>query len=368
MGPVRRVPMQKQFVCVGCKGSGSTKVGGGKTCNACNGQGMRMEMRQMGPFVTQQPVECRKCNGEGVMINPGDECKSCNGRRVMQRQHMLEIPIERGLASGDKVVLRGESNQVPGQEPGDIVIFVVEQTPEDFPFKRVNKDDLIFRQKITLTEALVGFKFALKHMDDRTLVITSQAGDVIKPGAKKVVLGEGMPIKGMPSERGRLIIEFDVEFPGPEFVTEAVRQALEKILPKTPEFVLPAGAADNFAEHVAVDYVAREEEYTRPEAYDSDGESGHSHGTRTAWMRPTVIKKKKWRKKQVKKARTKEKRKKKKKMEWNGWFAAAAASVNNVINTAATRIEEATKPDSSAKDEPRPSSSFRCAHAHTVGR
>jgi DnaJ family protein A protein 2 len=83
-GSVRRVPMQKQFVCVGCKvlngekvvvlsnlfcfkkGSGSSKVGGGKTCNACQGQGMRMEMRQMGPFMTQQPVECRKCNGEGV--------------------------------------------------------------------------------------------------------------------------------------------------------------------------------------------------------------------------------------------------------------------------------------------------------------
>lgn len=46
-----------------------------------------------------------------------------------------------------------------------------------------------------LAEALIGFKFALKHMDERTLVISSQAGDVIKPGAKKVVLGEGMPIK-----------------------------------------------------------------------------------------------------------------------------------------------------------------------------
>ena len=65
-GGVRKVPMQKQFVCTPCKGSGSTKPGGGKTCNACQGQGMRMEMRQMGPFVTQQPVECRKCNGEGV--------------------------------------------------------------------------------------------------------------------------------------------------------------------------------------------------------------------------------------------------------------------------------------------------------------
>ncbi len=221
-GSVRRVPMQKQFVCAGCQGSGSSKPGAGKQCTACQGQGMRMEMRQMGPFVTQQPVECRRCNGEGVMIAAGDECKACGGRRVMQRQHILEIPIERGLASGDKVVLPKEANQVPGEEPGDIIVFIVEQTPDDFPFTR-NKDDLLYRQKISLTEALIGFKFSLKHMDGRTLVVTSQPGDVIKPGSKKVVLGEGMPIKGMPSERGRLIIEFEVEFPGPEFITEEVR-------------------------------------------------------------------------------------------------------------------------------------------------
>jgi|JI10StandDraft_1071094.scaffolds.fasta_scaffold2363564_2 hypothetical protein len=49
----------------------------------------------------------------------------------------------------------------------------------------------------------------------------------------------------MPSERGRLIVEFEIEFPGPEFVTEAVRAQLEKILPAIPEFVLPAGAAAN---------------------------------------------------------------------------------------------------------------------------
>lgn len=82
----------------------------------------------------------------------------------------------------------------------------------------------------------------------------------------------------MPSERGRLIVEFEIDFPGPEFVTEAVRAQLEKILPPVPEFVLPAGSAskplaevrlkvvstassDNpIKKHVAVDYVAREEE------------------------------------------------------------------------------------------------------------
>ncbi len=49
----------------------------------------------------------------------------------------------------------------------------------------------------------------------------------------------------MPSERGRLIVEFEIDFPGPEFVTEAVRAQLEKILPAVPEFVLPAGSAAN---------------------------------------------------------------------------------------------------------------------------
>lgn len=82
-GVVKRVPMQKQFVCSGCKGSGASKPGAGKSCPSCQGQGVRMEMRQMGPFVTQQPVECRRCNGEGVTIAPGDECKVEARKRLL---------------------------------------------------------------------------------------------------------------------------------------------------------------------------------------------------------------------------------------------------------------------------------------------
>lgn len=81
----------------------------------------------------------------------------------------------------------------------------------------------------------------------------------------------------MPSERGRLIIEFEVEFPGPEFFTDEVRGALQKVLPAVPEFALPAGTENNFSEHVAVDYVEREQEYQRQEAYHSDEERGHVH-------------------------------------------------------------------------------------------
>lgn len=109
-------------------------------------------------------------------------------------------------------------------------------------------------------------------------MVSSQPGDVIRPGQKKVILGEGMPIRGMPSERGRLIVEFDVEFPGPEVITDEVRATLEKVLPAVPEFVLPAAALDNFHEHTALDYVDREEEYGGArEAYDSDEGGGHHH-------------------------------------------------------------------------------------------
>lgn len=187
----------------------------------------------------------------------------------------MEIPIERGLASGDKVVLKGEANQMPGEEPGDIVVFLVEQTPDDYPFKRMG-DDLLIKRTLSLTEALIGFKFSVEHMDGRTLVISSQHGDIIRPGSRKVVLGEGMPIKGMPTERGRLIVEFEVDFPGPEFFTNDVRAALEKLLPTRPEFALPAGAETNFVEHLAEDYVHREQE-ARQQAYESDEEGGHAH-------------------------------------------------------------------------------------------
>merc|ERR1711991_513007 len=93
VGSVRRVPMQRQEVCNKCSGAGTTKKGAGKRCTSCGGRGMRLEMRQMGPFVTQAPVECGRCNGEGIMIAPGDECGGCGGRRVIQTQTMLEIPI-----------------------------------------------------------------------------------------------------------------------------------------------------------------------------------------------------------------------------------------------------------------------------------
>ena len=51
----------------------------------------------------------------------------------------------------------------------------------------------------------------------------------MKNGSLKCVLGEGMPTYRNPFEKGKLIIQFSVDFP--ESLPPSVAQKLEKILP-----------------------------------------------------------------------------------------------------------------------------------------
>ncbi len=64
-------------------------------------------------------------------------------------------------------------------EPGDIVFIVVEKKHE--VFKR-NGNDLVMEYNLQLIEALAGFAFTVKHLDDRVLHVQSAKGDVVKPG------------------------------------------------------------------------------------------------------------------------------------------------------------------------------------------
>ncbi|XP_054253242.1 dnaJ homolog subfamily A member 1 isoform X4 [Indicator indicator] len=60
-------------------------------------------------------------------------------------------------------------------------------------------------------------------------------GQVIKHGAIKCVLNEGMPIYRRPYEKGPLIIEFRVKFPENGFLSSGKLSLLEKLLPARQE-------------------------------------------------------------------------------------------------------------------------------------
>merc|ERR1719187_2992984 len=209
-GTVRKLALQMNVICDACDGVGG-KPGAFQKCPTCRGTGTQVRIQQLGPGMMQQIQSmCGECHGEGERVDPKLRCKKCNGRKGNRERKILEVSVDKGMEDGQKVTFSGEGDQEPGLEPGDIIIVLDEKAHA--LFKR-NGQDLIIKLNISLTEALTGLKKAVKTLDDRTLVIQTVRGEVIKSGDLKMVRGEGMPMYRNPFEKGRLIIQFNVLFP-----------------------------------------------------------------------------------------------------------------------------------------------------------
>merc|ERR1712018_40651 len=171
---------------------------------------------------------CQECHGEGERVDPKLRCKKCNGRKVNRERKILEVQVDKGMADGQKITFTSEGDQEPGLEPGDIIIVLDEKAHDRF--KRRGQD-------LIVTEALTGMKKTIKTLDDRTLVIQTVRGEVIKTGDVKQVQGEGMPYYRNPFEKGRLLIRFNVVFP--PNLEPSMAEALSKILPPVAEDIVP---------------------------------------------------------------------------------------------------------------------------------
>merc|ERR1719278_2443239 len=177
---------------------------------------------------------CGECQGQGERIDPKLRCKKCNGRKVNRERKILEVSVDKGMADSQKITFTGEGDREPGMEPGDIIIVLDEK--EHAQFKR-NGIDLIHTINISLSDSLCSFKRTITTLDDRTLVIQTVPGEVIKTGDLKCVYGEGMPTYRNPFEKGKLIVKFAVDFP--EAIDPHVADKLEALLPPKDEPMIP---------------------------------------------------------------------------------------------------------------------------------
>ncbi|KAJ3261991.1 Type I HSP40 co-chaperone [Boothiomyces macroporosus] len=226
-GKTSKLALQKQVLCGSCEGRGG-KEGSVKSCTGCNGRGVKIIMRQMGPMIQQMQQTCPDCQGEGEVIQEKDRCKACNGRKVATERKILEVFIEKGMLDGQKITFTGEGDQAPGIIPGDIVI-VIEQK-EHSRFQRKG-NDLYTDVKIDLLTALAGGPFTIPHLDDRVLMVNILPGEVITPGSVKAINNEGMPTYKAPFDKGVLYVKFDIEFPKPNWVDNSKLAILETVLP-----------------------------------------------------------------------------------------------------------------------------------------
>lgn len=233
-GTTRKLALQKNVICDACDGVGG-KEGAIQKCPNCRGTGMQVRIQQLGPGMMQQIQSmCGECQGQGERVDPKLRCKKCNGRKVNRERKILEVSIDKGMEDGQKITFSGEGDQEPGLEPGDIIIVLDEKK---HPVFTRNGTDLLMKMTINITEALCGFKKTIETLDKRTLVVQTVPGEVIKTGDLKSVLTEGMPTYRNPFEKGKLIIQFMVEFP--ESLSPQVVSKLEKLLPPKNEPMIP---------------------------------------------------------------------------------------------------------------------------------
>ena len=133
---------------------------------------------------------------------------------------------------GDRIVLEGEGDQIPDQEPGDIVFGLVQTKHEVFTRSGA---DLSAEIEVTLAEALCGFsRVVVKHLDGRGLHIQhpQPAARTLEPGQVIKVAGEGMPHKKS-EQKGDLYLIVKIKFPDYGWLeTQGALDKLKALLPK----------------------------------------------------------------------------------------------------------------------------------------
>jgi DnaJ-class molecular chaperone len=139
-----------------------------------------------------------------------------------EEKETLYVTIPPGIDNGEMLILREKGHVHAENNKGDVKIFIKVTNTTDFVRTGL---DLILHKSITLKEALCGFTFDMRYIDDRVFKINNGNGNIITHNYKKVI-----PQMGLRRENhvGNLIIEFSVIFP--EKLSEEQIEGLAKIL------------------------------------------------------------------------------------------------------------------------------------------
>ncbi|KAF8124017.1 hypothetical protein EV363DRAFT_725032 [Boletus edulis] len=224
-GKTTKLALTRNALCSKCHGKGG-KEGAVRSCGSCNGRGIKITLRQMGPMIQQIQSGCDECNGTGEVINIKDRCTVCKGKKVLPEKKIIEVHIDKGMKGGQTITFAGESDQSPNAQSGDVVI-VIEEKPHE-KFKR-QENNLITELEVDLLTALAGGDVAIKHLDDRALLIRFLPGEVVKNDSIKVIRSQGMPSQRH-HEPGDLIVKFTVKFP--DTIDPSKVSLLEQALPR----------------------------------------------------------------------------------------------------------------------------------------
>ena len=189
---------------------------------------------------------------------------------TFEEKKKLIINIRAGMSDGDNITFKGESDQLPGETAGDVIITICED--EHDVFDREN-DNIFLVKDISLSE-LYSTHFSLTHMDGRVLDVSSKPEDYLhtNDGIRKIK-GEGMPIDTFGSEKGDLFIRFNLVLPDKLELSQV--ELLSTIAPPLNKTI-----EDDKAISYVLDIVTEEDmEKLENENYDSEDENSEDENS-----------------------------------------------------------------------------------------
>lgn len=189
-------------LCSSCEGTGTSDKSKISSCDGCNGRGVKITTKQIGPGMVQQfQTVCTECKGDGKTIPEEYKCVECKGNRIIKEEKVIGITIDADTKG--QIILQNQGNEQPGVLRGDIIVSLHAKPHELFTRKN---NDLFMEKTINLSEALLGTCFVIEQLDKRKINI--ELHDITEPGSVKKLVNEGIP-----QGKGDLYIKFDVEFP-----------------------------------------------------------------------------------------------------------------------------------------------------------
>jgi molecular chaperone DnaJ len=203
LGVKKSITIQREEHCEPCRGTGAKPGTQPVSCKRCGGQGVVIQ--KQGFFQVQSA--CPACGGRG-QINP-DPCPTCRGVGRASGRKTLEIDIPGGVDNGDRIRYTGEGDAGPaGGRRGDLE-FVIRV--KEHRFYQRDGHNLICQWPITFSQAALGGPIEIKTLTGEKvqhhLPRGTQTGEVLR------LANHGMPNRRNNGRKGDLLIQVVVSTP-----------------------------------------------------------------------------------------------------------------------------------------------------------